>query len=209
MRKKQKWNRSQKLSLLALIVACVIFLLGPVRDDIYKCIKQRSYLILKDKYNNLLKAFSDRTSVLAIRPLYLLPYTPEHPQSESQFKGLIVAEIKIKNRRLANNIHIEFIVDFGRGQKHSSADWNATAKQKSLIFSMFHPDVRFVTWSPDIPQEIKEIAKNRENPCTLQLIVTWKDIDKKKHRLESYSELHYNKQLDVYYFDERENKLLS
>lgn len=208
MGKKKKWSRNQKLALLGIVVMVILFFAAPIRDDIYKFGKSKSYMVLKEKYKTLLKTFSDKTSILAVRPLAFVPYIPKYPQVPGQKKALIVAEIKIKNKRLANNVRVKFDIDDGAGRRVDSETWNAIAKQQSLLFSMFYPDTKFVSWSPDIPNAIENIAKNRENPFKLWLSVSWEDADKKEHRLESYSELRYSETLNQYYFDERANVFL-
>lgn len=204
----KKKSRIKIIKDLGIIIALALFILGPAWNDVYMLVRNKGYLTLKNKYATLLTAFSDKTTILAVRPLYFLPYYPEHPLAEGQRKAYIVAEIKIKNKRLANKIKIKFDIDDGAGRRIDSEMWDVIAKQKSLIFSMFYPDVKFITWTPDIPNGIEAIAKDRQKPFKLWLIVTWEDIDKKGHKLESYSELRYDEQLKLYYFDERENKLL-
>ena len=204
----KKRNRKQNFEQRAIVITILIFLLTPLWNDIYNFFRNRNDLILREKYHNLVKAFSDKTSILAIRPLALVPYIPKNPQVEGQRKALIVAEIKIRNKRLANNIRVKFDIDDGAGRRVNSEEWDVIAKQQSLIFSMFYSDVRVVSWSPDIPNDIENIAENREKPFKLWLTVRWEDIDKKEHKLESYSELRYNQDSKLYYFDERENKML-
>jgi len=204
----KKRNRKQNFEMIAIGVTIAIFFLTPLWYDFYNFLKNRSDLILREKYHNLVKAFSDKTSILAIRPLALVPYKPKDPQVEGQRKALIVAEIKIRNERLANNIRVKFDIDDGAGRRVNSEEWDVIAKQQSLIFSMFYPDVRVVSWSPDIPNDIENIAKNRDKPFKLWLTITWEDIDKKEHKVESYSELRYSQNSNLYYFDERENRLL-
>ncbi|MDP1854258.1 MAG: hypothetical protein Q8L26_08680 [Candidatus Omnitrophota bacterium] len=176
--------------------------------DLYNFVKNKSYLKVGEKYNNILKVLSDKTSILSIKPLAFVPYIPNPPQVEGQRKALIVALVKIKNKKLSKNIHVKFEIDDGAGRHVDSQAWDVIAKQRGLIFNMFYPETAIVKWSPDIPNGIEAIAKSRENPFKLWLTVTWQDINNKEHKIESYSELRYNEKQVVYYFDERENKWL-
>lgn len=211
MKKKKKSNLNQKLlfwTIVGVISVVVLWFFEPLRNDIYQFYKNKGYLALREKYQSFLKVFSDKTSIIAIRSVAFVPYRPKNPQAEGQRKALIVAEIKIRNKRLANNVRIKFDIDDGAGRRVNSEEWDAIAKQQSLVFSMFYPDIKFVTWSPDIPPGIEDIARNRENPFKLWLIVKWQDVDKKEHQLQSYSELRYDGKSGLYYFDERENRFL-
>ena len=186
----------------AIVIALILFILGPAGNDTRAFFKNSGYLTLKSKYASLLKASSDKTSVLAVRPLYFLPLT------KGQRKARIVAELKIRNRRSANNIRLNFRMQDGLKDRSVSKSWNAITKQSGSIFSMLYPDTRFVSWTPDIPDNIKNIAQNKENPLKLWLIISWRDTDKRKHKIESYSELRYDEKSDLYYFDEIRNGIL-
>lgn len=187
------------------IFPVILMLLSPFYQDIYNTVK---YEIIKKQYQSLLEDFSKTSPILAIRPFTFKPYFPKNPQVEGQRKAKILAEVKIKNRKLAHNIQVKFDIYDGAGRRVDSEQWNKISGQRNLIFNMFYPQVAIVSWTPDIPNNIEGIAKDRENPFKLWLTVKWEGVDRKKHRLESYSELRYDENSKLFYFDERENKLL-
>lgn len=204
----KKKNRIKISFNLGITIAVLLFILGPVWNDIYIFARNKGYLALKDKYAALLTAFSEKPAILAVRPLYFIPYYPDKPQVEGQRKAQIVAELKIKDGKSAHKIRVKFKIDDGAGREGiDSESWDRIAGQRSLIFSMFYSDVKFVTWTPDIPNDIEAIAKNRQRPFKLWLTVKWEDVNKKEHKIESYSELRYDDKSHLYYFDEIENKL--
>ncbi len=157
----------------------------------------------KEKVNN-----SEDMPFLVIKPIVFEPYAPSNPQAIGQFKAKIVIEVILKNNKIANNVRVKFDIDDGAGRRVDSEEWDAIANQKPLIFSMAFPDVKTISWTPDIPNGIKEIAQNREKPFILRLLVVWENINKRQYGLMSYSELRYNESSNKYYFDERENKYL-
>lgn len=151
---------------------------------------------------------SEHIPVLVVRPISFEPYFPSPPQVPGQFKAKIVAGVILKNKKIANNIRVKFDMDDGANRRVNSEEWNVIAKQKPLIFSMTDPYIKLISWTPDIPYAIKEIAQNRTKPFILRLLVTWEDRKRNQYRLKSYSELRYNEETNKYYFDERENKYL-
>jgi len=205
MRIMHKWTRNLKIATYSLFL---LLLAPPIGQDIHKFFKNRDYLMLREKYNNLLGISQERASILGIRSLAFLPYIPKRPQVKGQKKALIVVEIKIRNKRLAHNIRAKFVMDDAAGRRVDSQVSQMTVEQQSLIFSLLYPDTKLVTWHPDMPNAIENIARNKEKPFKLWLIVSWEGPDKKGHRLESYSELRYNQDANLYYFEERENKVI-
>lgn len=151
---------------------------------------------------------SERMPNLVVKPIVFKPYAPSPPQVPGQYKAEIVIALVLKNNKIANNIRVKFDIEDGTDRKVNSEDWDVIAKQKPLILSMVYPDAKSVSWTPDIPNGIKEIARNREKPFILRILVTWENMQGDCYKLMSYSELRYNENMDSYYFDERENKYL-
>ena len=183
-------------------IAFLLLILGLAWNDVYTLVKNKGYLARKSKYASLLKASSDKTSVLAVKPLYFSPL------KEGQGKARIVAELRINSKRLASDIRLNFRMHDGLKDHGISKSWDEITKQNGVIFAKFYPDMRIVSWTPDIPDNIKNIAQNREVPLKLWLTASWRDTDRRKHKTESFSELRYDKKLDLYYFDEKRNGLL-
>jgi len=199
-------NRKMNLPLLTIISMFVILFLTPIWEDVYKSFK--TYMIA-ETYKSLAKPFSDTVSIVSVKPLAFVPYTPKNPEVIGQKKAIIIVEIKLRNKRLANNIRVNFEIDDGTGRHVTSQEWDKISGQQGLVFSMFYPDIKLVRWTPDIPYTgIEAIATNRQKPFKLWVIVRWEDLDGTEHNLESYSELRYDENSKLYYFDERENRYL-
>ncbi len=191
MQSKEAWTREQKIQVAKI---CAYVFIGIVGITVTAIIK--------------LAPTTDLTALLTVKPKAFIPYYPDLSEVPGQRKAQIVAELKLMEKRLANNIHVNFDIDHGNGRRVSADQWHKEIKDTPLTFSMSDPEKpRLVWWTPDIANEIENIARNRKKPFKLWLTVTWQDIDKESHKLESYSELRYHERLKLFYWDERTNRL--
>ncbi len=192
MQDNKRWTRDQKIKVAQI---CAYVFIGLVGIGVGVIIK--------------LAPANNKTVLLSVRPTAFIPYIPDKPQAPGQRKADIVAQLKLFEKSLANVIHVKFDIDDGADRRVNSDKWAKEIGETPLTMSMSDPaESVLVSWRPDIPVEIEKIARNRKKPFQLWLTVTWEDINKKEHKLESYSKLRYDEKLKLFYWDERTNRLV-
>ncbi|MBI3603025.1 MAG: hypothetical protein HY205_01055 [Nitrospirae bacterium] len=120
MQDKKRWTRDQKIAVAKICAYVFVGLAGIVVTAIIK-----------------LAPTHDQTALLAVRPTAFIPYSPDSPEVPGQRKAQMVAELKLLEKRLANNIHVIFDIDDGAGRRVRSDEWSVVSDRFQNKFSWF------------------------------------------------------------------------
>lgn len=140
-------------------------------------------------------------------PAEFIIYKPLDSKTPGQEKLWIKIKLTNQSAYYANNVHINFLTEDGTGHKTNSDLWNEEMGTKSLYtFNSICPsDKKYAAWRPDVPPNYEQLLKSGKAMFKLVIYVKWKDMQNKEYDFLSLSELRYNKELDTFVFEVKEN----